>query len=106
MSEADRFWAWADALVASNEVVIDRPKGSHHPRYPAVVCPLDYGYLADTRAMDGGGVDVWRGSLPDPWVTAVVATVDRHKRDAEVKLLLGYSREEAGVALATHRTVY
>ena len=106
MSEDDRFWALTDALVASNEVVIDRPKGSHHPRYPAVVCPLDYGYLADTRAMGVGGVDVWRGTLLGPWVKAVVAIVDRHRRDAEVKPLRDCTQEEAGVALATHRTVY
>ncbi len=106
MTEDERFWDRADTLVAASEIVIDRPKGSHHPRHPDIVYPLDYGYLADTRAMDGGGVDVWRGSLPDIRVTAAIATVDTYKRDAEVKLLLGCTRAEAEVALATHRTEY
>ncbi len=106
MGEEERFWANADALVAASEVVIDRPKGSCHPRFTDIVYPLDYGYLADTRAMDGGGVDVWRGSLPEPRVTAAVATVDTMKRDAEVKLLLGCTRAEAEIALSVHRNEY
>jgi inorganic pyrophosphatase len=104
--EIERFWTTVDALVASSEVVIDRPKGSQHPRYPAIVYPLDYGYLADSRAMDGGGIDVWRGSLADLSVTAAIATIDSLKRDAEVKLLLGCTGEKVEIALATHRTVY
>ena len=102
----EAFWTFADALVASSEVVIDRPKCSHHPRYQAIVYPLDYGYLADTRAMDGGGIDIWRGSLDDPRVMAAIVTVDRFKRDAEVKLLLGCTPAEVALALATHRTEY
>lgn len=104
--EVERFWVVADALVASSEIVIDRPKGSQHPPYSDVVYPLDYGYLADRRAMDGGGIDVWRGSIRDAGITAVIATVDAFKRDAEVKLLVGCTREEVEAALATHRTIY
>lgn len=70
-----RFWDRADELVASSEVVIDRPRGSLHPRWGHVVYPLDYGYLAGTTAMDGGGVDVWIGSLPERRVTGVILTV-------------------------------
>jgi hypothetical protein len=57
------FWDFLERLVASSRPVVDRPKGSRHPRYPALVYPLDYGYLEGTQAMDGGGVDFWRGSL-------------------------------------------
>ena len=52
------FWRALDALVAGSEIVIDRPRGSAHPRYPDVIYPLDYGYLAGTRAADGDGIDV------------------------------------------------
>lgn len=58
----DDFWTALDALVAQSRVVIDRPRGSAHPRYPHVVYPLDYGYLDGTSSMDGAGIDVWRGS--------------------------------------------
>lgn len=98
----DRFWTRADELVATSEVVIDRPRSSVHPRYAAGIYPLDYGHLSGTIAMDGGEVDLWRGSLPEPRVTGAILTVDTLKRDAEVKLLLGCTRAEAETAVAFH----
>lgn len=56
MNEA--FWEALDVLLAGGEIVIDRPKGSAHPRYPHMIYPLDYGYLAGSASMDGGGIDV------------------------------------------------
>ncbi len=41
-------WTRLDGLVASRDVVIDRPKGTTHPRFPGLVYPLDYGYLKGT----------------------------------------------------------
>ncbi len=98
------FWRALDELVRASRVVVDRPRGSAHPRYPDFTYPLDYGYLADTTAADGGGIDVWVGSLPERRVTGVIATVDLHKRDAEIKILLACTPEEARLALATHQT--
>ena len=86
---------------------IDRPRGTPHPRYPALVYPLDYGYLEGTRSGDAGGVggvDVWMGSAPEKTVTAVVCTVDLHKRDAEVKILLGCTAAEARAVAAFHNS--
>lgn len=60
----DDFWCKLDELVQSGDLVIDRPQGSAHPRYPDIIYPLDYGYLAGTTAADGEGIDVWVGSLP------------------------------------------
>ena len=96
------FWHKLDQLAAEHELVIDRPKGSRHPRYPEMVYPLDYGYLASTQAADGEGIDVWVGSLPDRAVTAVVCTVDMLKRDTEVKILLGCTPQEAQTILDFH----
>jgi inorganic pyrophosphatase len=98
----DDFWHKLDQLVAEHELVIDRPKGSRHPRYPEMVYPLDYGYLQGTQAADGDGIDVWVGSLPEQAVTAIVCTVDMLKRDAEVKILLGCTPQEAQTALSFH----
>lgn len=103
MSDA-RFWERLDTLVAESRVVIDRPKGTAHPRYPDFIYPLNYGYLEGTRAMDGGGVDVWVGSLSERRITAVVCTVDTIKRDTELKLLLSCTAEEADVVLRTHNS--
>ena len=98
-STDDGFWERADELVAGSKVVIDWPKGRVRGGRPY---PLDYGELEGTSAMDGEGVDVWRGSLPEPRVTGAVFTVDVSDRDAEVKLLLGCTREEADLIVAFH----
>jgi inorganic pyrophosphatase len=90
-----RFWAAAEHLVATSEIVIDRPKGSRHPEVPEAVYPVDYGYLRGTTAADAEGIDVWVGSLEPRRLTGVVCTIDSRRRDAEVKLLVACtSREE------------
>jgi inorganic pyrophosphatase len=91
---APDFWEALDRLVAVSELVIDRPKGSRHPRYPDVIYPVDYGYLEGTTTVDGGGLDVWAGTLPDKNLTSLVLTVDLIKRDVEIKLLLGCTESE------------
>lgn len=88
------FWNTIDQLVSESKVVIDRPRGSRHPRYPAIVYPLDYGYLEGTHAMDGSGIDVWLGAAQVYKAQAAVVTVDLEKRDAEIKILLGCSPGE------------
>ncbi|MFC1958454.1 inorganic pyrophosphatase [Chloroflexota bacterium] len=88
------FWTRLDNLIASSEVIIDRPKGSTHPKYSEIVYPLDYGYLKNTSGGDGDGIDVWQGSMPDKKLVAIVCTVDMRKRDAEIKLLAGCTNDE------------
>lgn len=83
------FWEHLDQLVAASPVVIDRPRGSAHSRFPEMVYPLDYGYLQGTTTVDGGGIDVWVGSSGIQPPDAVVMTVDLLKKDAELKLMLG-----------------
>ena len=98
----DGFWRNLDALVASSDVVIDRARGSPHPRYPDLTYPLDYGYLHGTRSGDGDGIDVWVGSRPDRGLVGMICTVDGLQRDLEIKLLLGCAPQEAELALACH----
>jgi inorganic pyrophosphatase len=93
----DRFWHALDTLVATHHLVIDRPRGSAHPRYPDVIYPLDYGYLEGTRAADGDGIDAWIGSLSDKTMTGVVLTVDLTASDSEIKVLLGCTPQEAAL---------
>ena len=100
---ASRFWEELDRLVAACDLVVDRPKGSLHPRY-GFPYPLDYGYLAGTRSGDGEGVDVWVGSMVEKTVTGVICTVDALQADAEVKVLLGCTPQEQELALATHNS--
>lgn len=95
------FWSALDELVQSSKIVIDRPKGSPHPRYPDFLYPADYGYLSRTTSMDGGGIDVWLGSGPKT-VSAVLCTVDLLKRDSEIKILLGCTETEAARIREAH----
>lgn len=96
------FWAHLDTLLESSRTVIDRPKGTSHPRYADLVYPLDYGYLEETSGSDGNEIDLWRGSQPSCGCDAVLCTVDLTKRDAEIKLLVGCTDHEKSTILAFH----
>lgn len=98
----EQFWRKLDTLVATSKTIIDRPRGTAHPRYPGFIYPLDYGYLAETSSSDRDGIDLWRGSLPEARVTGVIVTVDLHKRDSEIKILLGCTREEMAMLMEVH----
>ena len=100
----ESFWLHLDTLIRSSELVIDRPKGFSRPHGPALVYPLDYGYLQGTSSSDGEGIDVWRGSLPEGCLDAVVCTVDIQKRDAEIKLLLGCTAAEKHAICNFHQS--
>ena len=50
------FWRALDSLVDNSEIVIDRPKGTAHPKYPDFIYKVDYGYLKNTSSMDGAGI--------------------------------------------------
>ena len=97
-----QFWSALDRLLADSAVVIDRPKNSAHPRFPDMIYPVDYGYLQNTASMDGGGIDIWRGSAEQGRIDAVICTVDLMKRDSEIKLLLGCTEEEKEIILGFH----
>lgn len=93
--------AFFDSLsefVAAHPVRIDRPRGSAHPRYPAIIYPLDYGYIEGTTASDGAGVDVFVGASPTTGVVGVIFTVDVLKGDLEAKMLLGCTDQEVTAA--------
>ena len=104
MSNNEDFWLKLEQLVATSNLKINRPRGTSHPRYPSFVYPLDYGYLQDTQAGDGAGIDVWIGSLSGKTVTAVICTVDLEKRDTEIKILLGCTSDETQTILNIHNT--
>jgi len=95
------FWQIIDALVGSSPIVIDRPKGSKHPKWDFMYS-LDYGYLEHTCSMDGGGIDVWLGSNDEKICDAIICTVDLLKKDSEIKLLIGCNDAEKELALSFH----
>ena len=97
----EEFWNALDELVNKSEIVIDRPKGSAHPKYPAFIYRVDYGYLRDTSSMDGAGIDVWVGS-GDKKIDAIMCIVDLMKRDSEIKIMIGCTEEEKTEVYQTH----
>ena len=95
------FWKALDELVSNSEIVIDRPRGSAHPRFPNFIYKVDYGYLKDTASMDGGGIDVWVGS-DEKKIDAIMCIVDLMKKDSEIKILVGCTEEEKLEVYKTH----
>ena len=100
----ENFWKAVDTLVSSGKIVIDRPKGSVHPRFPNIKYEVDYGYIENTSSIDGGGIDVWLGSISDKKVNAIICTVDLMKKDSEIKLLIGCTEEEINTVYEFHNS--
>jgi inorganic pyrophosphatase len=88
------FWQALHELLATHVIAIDRPAGSAHPRYADLIYPLAYGYLENTSAGDGAGMDVWIGSSHSKTLTGILCTFDRLKCDAEIKLLIGCTHDD------------
>ena len=113
MTPDTSFWQSIAELLITNSFIIDRPKGSLHPRYREVVYPLEYGYLENTTASDGDGIDVWFGSLNSvtnnekaKTLTGILCTFDTLKRDAEIKLLIGCNKEDIQVIRDFHKEMH
>lgn len=98
----EAFWDMLDKMVEEARIIIDRPKGTCHPRYKDFIYEVDYGYLENTKSMDGGGIDVWRGTKGTDIVDAIICTVDIFKKDSEIKLLIGCTEEEMETVYKTH----
>jgi inorganic pyrophosphatase len=97
------FWIRLEALVHHKEIKIDRPAGSTHPRYPARIYPLDYGFLVDTHSGDGEGIDIWVGSRRPAALDGIACALDELKGDLEIKLIWGCSDEEIEDIIQFHR---
>jgi inorganic pyrophosphatase len=96
------FWNALDTLVAQSEIIIDRPKGSCHPKYPTFIYEVDYGYLKNTTSMDGSGIDIWRGTDVNQNIDAIMCTVDLKKKDSEIKILIVCTEVEKEKIYRTH----
>ncbi|MBD5136695.1 MAG: inorganic pyrophosphatase [Lachnospiraceae bacterium] len=96
------FWRALDKLVEQSKIVIDRPKGTAHPRFPDFIYKVDYGYLENTSSMDGAGIDVWVGTKENKEIDAIMCIVDLMKKDSEIKILIGCTEEEKEIIYKTH----
>ena len=94
MNRNNGFWEFIDKLVNESEIVIDRPKGSRHPKMENIVYEVDYGYLRNTKSMDGSGIDIWKGSNENKKVNGIFCTIDLYRKDSEIKILIGCTDDE------------
>ncbi|MEF2277927.1 inorganic diphosphatase [Deinococcus sp. YIM 134068] len=71
-------------------VVVDRPLGSVHPRWPDLVYPVNYGELPGTMSGDGAPIDVYLLGWTEPVREAegVVVAVILRTDDVEDKLIV------------------
>jgi inorganic pyrophosphatase len=88
------FWDYLEKLVQENEIIIDRPKGTKHPKYEHMVYVVDYGYIKNTKSMDNGCIDIFVGSDPNKRIDALFCIIDMIKKDSEIKILIGCTKEE------------
>lgn len=102
MEFANDFWTALDELVCGAEIIIDRPKGTAHPKYPEFIYKVDYGYLKNTSSMDGDGIDVWVGTAGEKNIDAIMVIIDLLKRDSEIKILVSCTEKEKELIYQTH----
>lgn len=93
MENDNLFWEYIENIVKNNEIVIDRPKGTSHPKYGNMVYDVDYGYIKNTKSADGGGIDVFVGSNNNV-IDAIICVIDLLKNDSEIKILIGCTDDE------------
>ena len=78
---------WIGHLV---QVEIDRPIGSRHPRFEALVYPVNYGYVPGTMAPDGQEIDAYVLGVHRPldrFEGRCIAVI-RRQDDCEDKLVI------------------
>ncbi|MCF8059307.1 MAG: inorganic diphosphatase [Bacteriovoracaceae bacterium] len=90
-----------DYIDETISVVVDRPLGSKHPRYPKMVYPINYGYVPNTLSGDGKELDVYVLGIDKPLTTFTGKCIGYIERldDNDAKLLVVgddrfYSQEE------------
>ncbi len=79
------FWQSLEMIIAKHKIIIDRPKGSAHPRYPEFIYPADYGYVEGLPSSDGSDLDIWKGTIKGTKITGLLCTTDQKKNDIELK---------------------
>ena len=71
------------------KIIIDRPQGSAHPKYPDMIYPVNYGYIPNTVSGDGEELDVYLLGVNEPvteYEARIIGIIHR-KNDNEDKLI-------------------
>ena len=83
------------------KIIVDRPLGSCHPKYPALRYPINYGFVPGTLAPDGEEQDAYLMGVNHPvteYIGKVIAVI-RRADDLEEKWVVApegfsFSKEE------------
>ena len=83
------------------KVIVDRPIGSRHPKYPDIIYPINYGYIEGIMAPDGEEQDAYILGVNTPvkeFIGRVIAVIHRFD-DVEEKWVVApdgicYTEEE------------
>ncbi|MES2619706.1 MAG: inorganic diphosphatase [Bacteroidota bacterium] len=93
------YWDILEEFIRLNDIKVDREKGSAHPKFKNLIYPVDYGFIRNTKSMDGGGIDIFVGEEKEKTINGVICTADREKSDSEIKVVYGCSEIEIAVIL-------
>ncbi len=67
------------------DIIVDRPLGSRHPRFPDLVYPVNYGYIPGVFAPDGEEQDVYVLGVDHPIQTFHGRIIAVIRRDDDVE---------------------
>lgn len=84
----DGYWERLERLIEENEIIIDRKKGSTHPRHSDLIYVVDYGYINNTKSMDNNGIDVFKGAGGKNKINGIFCTIDSLKYDSDIKIVI------------------
>ncbi len=95
------------------DIIMDRPVGTHHPKHPDIIYPINYGYLDGLLSADGEGIDVYLLGVHEPlerFHAKVIAVICRED-DIEDKLAaapvgMDFSEEEIAEAVRFQEQFY
>lgn len=67
-------------------VIVDRPLGTFHPKYPETFYPINYGYVKEYMSGDGEYQDVYILGVDKPvkrFIGRVIAIIHRHNDEED-----------------------
>ncbi|MDO4467438.1 MAG: Inorganic pyrophosphatase [Bacillota bacterium] len=88
------FWQKLDTILLSSSIVLDFPKGSHHPIFTALTYPVDFAHLEDSFENNNNKkIHVYKGSDGQK-VVGIVISADVLEKDCFVTVLVGCNEQE------------
>jgi len=72
------------------DVIIDRPIGSRHPKYPNIIYPINYGYVPNTMSGDNEELDCYILGISKPLTnfTGLCIAIIHRLNDNDDKLVI------------------